>query len=168
MITNLADYAVYSRLTLRHLRSNFQKQMCTHRRGRKNILPTARRRTEAEVVANILTPMQTRILPRRTPTCSMAQTAAAPIHLPFLLLQMIMPLPLDTRRGPFVCVPCRSLSLWSYLFFLLCCPCSDDDILGDLFFSIPVLRLCCLSRFSCAFYLTNIYCKVVCCYPILF
>jgi hypothetical protein len=28
------------------------------------------------------------------------------------------------------------------------------------------LRLCCLSRFSCAFYLTNIYCKVVCCCPI--
>lgn len=52
----------------------------------------------------------------------------------------------------------------SHTFFFVS-PVTGDDILGDLFFN-PVLRLCCLSRFSCAFYLTNIYCKVVCCSPI--
>jgi hypothetical protein len=78
---------------------------------------------------------------------------------------MIMPLPLDIRRGPVVSFFVR----WVIpLFSFVVCPVADDDILGDLYFSIPVLRLCCLSRFSCAFYLTNIYCKVVCCYPILF
>ena len=95
----------------------------------------------------------------------MAQTAAAPIHLPFPLLQMIMPLPPDTRRGPIVYVLCLSYLLSRTLFFPFVVPVTGDDLLGDIFF-IPVLRLCCLSRFSCAFYLTNIYCKVVCCYPI--
>jgi hypothetical protein len=56
----MADYTFYSRLTPRHLRSSTQKRMYTHRRGlnyRKNILPTARRRTAAEVAANIRTLM---------------------------------------------------------------------------------------------------------------
>jgi len=97
----------------------------------------------------------------------MAQTAAAPIPLLFLLLQMIMPLPPDTHKGPVVYVLCLSLSLESYLFSSVV-PVTGDDILGDLFFSIFVLRLCCLSGFSCAFYLTNIYCKVVCCSLTLF
>jgi hypothetical protein len=97
----------------------------------------------------------------------MAQTAAVHIHLPFLLLQMIIPLLPDTRRGPIVYILCLSSSLESYLFFFsFVVHVTGDDILGDLFFSISVLLLGCLSRFSCAFYLTNIYCKVVCCSPI--
>lgn len=110
-----------------------------HRRSlnyRKNIPPTARRPTAPEVAANIRTLMQTGILPRRTPTRSMAQTAAAPILLPFLPPQAIMPLPPDTRRGPVVYDLCLSLSLESYLFFsslFFVVPVTSDDILGDLF-----------------------------------
>lgn len=152
-MTNFTECAVYSRLTPRRLRSNSQKQMCRHCRSlnyRKNIPPTARRPTAAEVAANIRTLMQTGILPRRTPTRSMAQTAAAPILLPFLPPQAIMPLLPDTRRGPVVYDLCLSLSLESYLFssfFLL----SLLLVMISLVIFSPVLRLCCLSRFSCAF-----------------
>jgi len=47
----------------------------------------------------------------------------------------------------------------SHTFFSFVVPVTGD-ILGDL------SLFCVLSRFSCAFYLTNIYCKVVCCSPI--
>ena len=54
----MADYAVHSHLTPHHPRSNFQKQMSMHRRGLncpKNIPPTVRQPTAAEVAANIRT-----------------------------------------------------------------------------------------------------------------
>jgi hypothetical protein len=93
----------------------------------------------------------------------MAQMAAVLTHLPSRLLQMIM-LPPDTRRGPVVCVLCRSLSI---PFFLLCCPVTGD-IPGDLFSPscfasvLPLPLLMCILSYK---YLLQ---GCVCCYPILF
>ena len=92
----------------------------------------------------------------------MVQMAAAPIHLPFLLLQMIMPLPPDTRRGPLAYVLCLSLPLESIPFFFLLLSLLLVMISLVIFSSPSVLCVCAASPASHVHFILQIFTARLC------